>query len=182
MQIASQREFLETRSSIIGQALVGQGVRSDSTLTLFLAIVFLQPAATWRSQMTACRPKRLEYVHPDWCLPIFGFYAEFWQRPNFLVDSLKMLPWPDLPGVTKAHFEKLINREVEQRRLAYQNHEPFHEFLVPAKVRDFSRGGEALSFSPESLLDKNTEKMVADAFGFSEDQVRTIERDLLEKL
>jgi hypothetical protein len=110
------------------------------------------------------------------------FYAEFWQRPNFLVDTLKKLPWPDLPGETTAHVEKLISREVEQRRLAYQNHEPFQEFLLPVKVRDFSRGGEALAFSPESLLDEETEAMVTNAFGFSKDQARVIERDLLEAI
>ena len=110
------------------------------------------------------------------------FYGEKFEFPNFLVDTLKMVPWPDLPAGTKKHFEKLVSREVEQRRLAYQNHEPFHEFLLPVKVRDFSRGGEALSFSPESLLDEGTEKMVANAFGFSADQARTIERDLLEAI
>lgn len=110
------------------------------------------------------------------------FYAEFWQRPNFLVDTLKALPWPELPDEAKAHFEQLISLEVEQRRLAYQNHEPFHEFLLPGKILDFSNGGQSLAFDSESLLDPETEKMVADAFGFNEEQARAVERDLLEAI
>ncbi|WP_205244031.1 BREX-1 system adenine-specific DNA-methyltransferase PglX [Desulfobulbus alkaliphilus] len=110
------------------------------------------------------------------------FYAEFWQRPNYLVDTLKALPWPRLPDGGKAHFEQLISREVEQRRLAYQNHEPFHEFLLPGKIHDFSYGGKSLAFNPESLLDAETEKMVANAFRFSEEQARAVERDLLEAI
>jgi hypothetical protein len=110
------------------------------------------------------------------------FYAEFWQRPNFLVDTLKMLPWPELPEAAKAHFEALIAREVEQRRLAYQNHEPFHEFLLPVKIRDFSQGGKALGFDPCAILDEATETMVAEAFGFTPEQARAVERDLMEAI
>ena len=110
------------------------------------------------------------------------FYGEKFEFPNFLVDTLKALPWPELPDEAKEHFEQLIAREVEQRRLAYQNHEPFHEFLLPGKIRDFSNAGQSLAFDPESLLDADTEKMVADAFGFTEEQARAVERDLLEAI
>lgn len=110
------------------------------------------------------------------------FYAEFWQRPNFLVETVKALPWPKLPVEVKSHFESLIHSEVEKRRVAYQNHEPFHEFLLPCKIQDFSNGGHALNFDAEALLDMETEQMVADTFGFSEEQARAIERDLLEAI
>jgi hypothetical protein len=110
------------------------------------------------------------------------FYGEKFEFPNFLVDTLKALPWPELPDEAKAHFEELISREVEKRRLAYQNHEPFHEFLLPGKIRDFSNGGQSLAFDADSLLDVETEKMVADAFGFTEEQARAVERDLLEAI
>ncbi|MFH2063614.1 MAG: BREX-1 system adenine-specific DNA-methyltransferase PglX [Pseudomonadota bacterium] len=110
------------------------------------------------------------------------FYGEKFEFPNFLVDTLKALPWPKFAEETKKHFNVLVSREVKQRRLAYQNHEPFHEFLLPVKIRDFSNGGKSLSFEPESLIDDATEKMVADAFGFSDEQARSIERDLLEAI
>ena len=110
------------------------------------------------------------------------FFAEFWQRPNFLVDTLKALPWPKLPEQAKGHFEALVTREIKQRRLAYQNHEPFHEFVLPGKIGDFRREGGELGFDPAALLDADTEEMVADAFGFTADQARAVERDLLEAI
>jgi hypothetical protein len=54
------------------------------------------------------------------------FYAEFWQRPNFLVEGLKALPWPKLNEVTTQYIKDLVKKEVEVRRRAYQNFEPFH--------------------------------------------------------
>ena len=110
------------------------------------------------------------------------FYGEKFEFPKFLVDTLKMLPWPELSGKAKTHFQSLIAREVEKRRLAYQNHEPFHEFLLPVKIRDFSNAGQALAFNPAALLDEDTERMVAEAYGFSEEQARVVERDLLEAI
>jgi hypothetical protein len=171
-----------------------------------IRLCFFRPGFSWTRRAVRFIP----YVIPSGCIPsasrymafpdhgmqaeavgvcasrvvsaFLRFYGEKFEFPNFLVDTLKMLPWPDLPPGAKEHFKKLVSREVEQRRLAYQNHEPFQEFLLPVKVRDFSRGGKALSFSPESLLDEGTEEMVANAFGFSEDQARAIERDLLEAI
>ena len=110
------------------------------------------------------------------------FYGEKFEFPNFLVDTLKMLPWPDLPVAAKKHFESLVAEEVEKRRVAYQNHEPFHEFLVPVKIRDFSQKGQSLSFDGAKLLDDATEAMVANAYGFNREQAQTVERDLLEAL
>ena len=110
------------------------------------------------------------------------FYAEFWQRPNFLVDTVKMLPWPEVSAENDAHFEALVAKEVDRRRRAYQNHEPFHEFLMPVKVRDFSEGGRALAFDPVALLDEDTERLIARSYGFSDEEARMIDRDLLEAI
>jgi hypothetical protein len=110
------------------------------------------------------------------------FYGEKFEFPNFLVGTLKDLPWPSLPPDAKPLFESLVSREVEQRRLAYRNHEPFLEFLLPVKVRDFSNAGESLTFSSKSLIGEPIEKLIAEAFGFSEQQARSVERDLLEAL
>jgi hypothetical protein len=110
------------------------------------------------------------------------FYGEKFEFPNFLVDSLKMLPWPKLDDVALDHFEGLIKREVEARRRAYQNFEPFHEFVVPAKVRDLCLGGQALAFDPYSLLGEDGERMVAEAYGFTPEQATAVERDLREAI
>ncbi len=169
-------------------------------------IMYYRPGFSW----TLRAPRLYPYVVPGNCIPsvsrymafpnpgleseaivlcasriassFLRFYAEKFEWPKFLVEWVKRLPWPQLPNDTKAHFDRFIVREVEQRRLAYQNHEPFHEFLLPGKIRDFSNNGQSLAFEPGSLLDAETEKMIADAYGFSEKQARAVERDLLEAI
>jgi hypothetical protein len=110
------------------------------------------------------------------------FYAEFWQRPNYLVDNVKMLPWPTLDADSHAFFRELAVSEVRKRRTAYQNHEPFHEFLVPVKITDFSANGEALSFDATSLLGEPGEALVAQAYGLESDAALRVERDLVEAI
>lgn len=110
------------------------------------------------------------------------FYGEKFEFPNFLVDNVKALPWPEIDEPTRKYFTDLIAREVEQRRKAYQNFEPFHEFLLPAKLTDLCAGGAALGFDPESLLGEEGERLVAQAYGLDEQQAMHVERDLREAL
>ena len=110
------------------------------------------------------------------------FYGEKFEFPKFLVDTLKLLPWPDIPGDYSAKLAAIIDAEVCARRAAYQNHEPFHEFLLPAKIRDFGRCGSALAFSPESLLGEEVERELAELYGFTESEQKALNRDLQEAL
>jgi hypothetical protein len=110
------------------------------------------------------------------------FYGEKFEFPNFLVESLKSLPWPSLSEDAEIYFEELITRELEARRRAYQNFEPFHEFVLPSKVQDRSAGGQALAFDPYSLIGETGERMVAEAYKFTPEQAEAVERDLREAL
>lgn len=110
------------------------------------------------------------------------FYGEKFEWPNFLVENLKMLPWPVLSADVQRFFRELIQGEVEQRRRAYMNHEPFQEFLLPVKVRDFSNGGQALAFDPKTLLGEEGEQLVAAAYGLDQAAAARIERDVIEAL
>ena len=110
------------------------------------------------------------------------FHAEFWQRPKFLVENLKILPWPDLTEGGQRRFRGLIGQEVEQRRRAYMNHEPFQEFLLPIQIRDFSNGGRSLAFDPMTLLGEDGERFVAAAYGFDHQASARIEQDVIEAL
>lgn len=110
------------------------------------------------------------------------FYAEFWQRPNFLVENVKMLPWPKLTKADKDYFSDLIAGEVEKRRQAYQNFEPFHEFVLPARIRDFTSSGGALAFDRHSLIGEEGERLVANAYGFTPAQEAIVTRDLTEAI
>ena len=110
------------------------------------------------------------------------FYGEKFEWPNFLVENLKMLPWPELTDDAQRFFRELIQREVEQRRRAYMNHEPFHEFLLPIKVRDFSNGGRSLGFDGKTLLGEEGERLVAAAYGLDPAATARIERDVIEAM
>jgi len=110
------------------------------------------------------------------------FYGEKFAFPNFLVDNVKILPWPEVNDKAKMFLANLITTEVDKRRRAYQNFEPFHEFLVPAKVKDLCAGGGALGFDPVSLLGEEGERLIAAAYGLDERQTRIVERDLREAL
>ncbi len=110
------------------------------------------------------------------------FYGEKFEWPNFLVENLKMLPMPDLDGETNKTLRDHIVGEIERRRQAYQNHEPFHEFLLPARVRDFSGNGRSLVFDATNLLGNECERMVENAYGFDIDAAARVKRDVLEAL
>ena len=110
------------------------------------------------------------------------FYGEKFEFPNFLVESLKTLPWPSLGESSDIYFIDLIKREVEVRRKAYQNFEPFHEFVVPAKIINLNADGQSLAFDPYSLIGESGEQLVAEGYGFSPEQAKALERDLREAL
>jgi hypothetical protein len=112
----------------------------------------------------------------------FRFYGEKFEFPNFLVENVKMLPWPQLTNDAKAYFSALIAGEVEKRRQAYQNFEPFHEFVLPARIRDYCCGGTALAFDRHTLIGEKGERLVANAYGFTAQQAETVERDLREAI
>ncbi len=64
-----------------------------------------------------------------------------------------------------------------RRREAYRNHEPFQEFLVPAKIKILCGSYDQLSFDKTCLWDEQSEQYVAKAFGFTPEQAHSIERD-----
>jgi len=110
------------------------------------------------------------------------FYGEKFEWPNFLVENFKILPWPELREDTSCFYRGLVQQEVEQRQRAYMNHEPFQEFTIPTRIKDFSNGGRALAFDPKSLLGKEGERLVTEAYGFDQTAAMRIERDVIEAL
>lgn len=110
------------------------------------------------------------------------FCGEKFEWPKFLVENLKMLPWPDLSNEADRHFKTAIPVAMERRREVYRNHEPFQEFLIPAKIKSFCSSFKQLSFDKTCLLDEQSEQYVAKAYGFSPEQAHGIERDLIEAI
>lgn len=109
-------------------------------------------------------------------------YGEKFEFPNFLVENVKTLPWPVISEDARTYFEALIGKEVQRRRLAYQNFEPFHEFVLPARIHDYSEGGGALAFDPMTLLGEKGERLVASGFGLTQEETEMAERDVKEAI
>ena len=105
-------------------------------------------------------------------------FGEKFEFPNFLVDNVKSLPWPDLQGHERNLVEHVVREETRRRRIFYMGHEPFQEFIVP-----FSLGSEAsdrLDFDYASLLGEELDRLVAASLGLTERELNIFQRDLLE--
>lgn len=106
-------------------------------------------------------------------------YGEKFEWPNFLVQTMKSLPWPRLPDSLMATLEQVAEREVERRRRAYQNHEPFLEFTVPSACSPHLMA-DPLAFDRRSLLGNELDEAIAGAYGLSRHELTAVTRDLQE--
>ena len=107
------------------------------------------------------------------------FYGEKFAFPNFLVDNVKSLPWPTLAPAVEERLNVVVEKEVERRRCAYRNHEPFQEFVVPSLINDYSAGA-ALTCDLSSFLGADLELDIAAAYGLRTEQYSTVIKDLCE--
>jgi len=109
------------------------------------------------------------------------FYGEMFERPNHLVDTVKRLPFTDLDSDTSDSLRELITTEVGQRRAFYRNYEPFVDFTLPAKIKQWV-GVHESNWNPYSLLGTALELRVAKSYGLSEIQLDELEFDLKEAI
>jgi len=112
---------------------------------------------------------------------LLRFYGEKFSFPNFLVDTMKTLPWPELPIALTAKLETVARGQVARRRRAYQNHEPFHDFAAPSWVYA-NPDPNALAFDWSSILGNDLDLEVAKAYGFTPDEYAALTRDLREAI
>ncbi len=110
------------------------------------------------------------------------FYGEKFVWPKFLVENLKNIPYPKLDTSTSVYLRSLISKFVNNRRSAYQNYEPFQEFIAPNKVFSSPENGGRLEFDKFCLLDEKSENLIAESFGLSQSEVENLERDLREAI
>ena len=109
------------------------------------------------------------------------FYGEKFAFPNFLVDNVKSLPWPSLSASVEQRLNEVVEKEVQRRRCAYRNHEPFQDFVIPSLVKDFSEGAE-LSIDLSSFVGHDLELEIANAYGLGKEEYSQITKDLREAL
>ena len=107
------------------------------------------------------------------------FYGEMFQRPNYMVEVVKTLPWPPLSNGLEERICELVQREVARRRMLYLVAEPYQEFCVPRVLLRRELSGE-LDFDRHCLLNDEVESLIADAYGFAKADCQLLERDLHE--
>jgi hypothetical protein len=107
------------------------------------------------------------------------FGGEKFAWPNFLVETVRSLPWPDLSSGLRARLVERIEAEVRARRQAYQRHEPFHDFTAPAGLLP-ALDGDPLAYDPRSLLGDALDREVARAYGLDDAAYDALVADLLE--
>ena len=107
------------------------------------------------------------------------FYAEMFERPNHLVDTLKRLPCVAFSTPLASELAALVTEEVSLRRSFYRNYEPFVDFILPAFIKQWSVAGGS-AWNPKSFLGHQLEMKVAAAYGINETQLKELEFDMLE--
>ncbi len=112
---------------------------------------------------------------------VLRFYGEKFKWPNFLVDNVKGLPCPVVSERLRQSLIAIVQKEVNQRRRAYQNAEPFHEFVAPSVF--FNSGADdALSWNIASILGEHIELEIAAAYGLTRSAYDIFTRDLREAI
>jgi len=111
------------------------------------------------------------------------FFGEKFRFPNFLVDTVKSVPWPDLKDDITVSLVEFVKININERRKAYQSYEPFQEFLLPRIIQDkLDFPVYNLAFNYNHLLIDELEKKIAHQFGFDENDTQELERDMLEAI
>jgi len=167
---------------------------------------FFRPGFSWTQRAVRFIP----YIVPEGCIPsasryvaypdrdkmfallgisgsniasaFLRFYGEKFHFPKYMVETVKLLPWPVVGDGLAEQLTSRIQEEVGIRRRAYQNHEPFQEFTLPLSI--WSEGVQAsdLDFNLSSFLGEGLEDEVAGSYGLTASQADAATRDLREAL
>ena len=112
---------------------------------------------------------------------LLRFYGEKFKWPNFLVDNVKGLPWPIISKELRRTLIATVQSEVNLRRRAYQNVEPFQEFVAPSNFFN-GTAHDVLMWNLASILGEDVDIEIALAYGFSRSAYDTLTRDLREAI
>jgi hypothetical protein len=165
--------------------------------------LYFRPGLSWTRRAVRLVP----YVIPAGCIPSTGRYMAFpkpgrefeavgvlgtnvasavarfpgekFAWPNFLVETVRDLPWPTLSPELHARLTDRVEAEVHARRQANQRHEPFHDFTAPTGLMP-TLVGNPLAYDPRSLLGDALDREVARAYGLDDAAYDTLVADLIE--
>jgi len=109
------------------------------------------------------------------------FYGEMFARPKHLVDTVKRMPFSELPEELGQDMAEKISLEIECRKRFFRGFEPFSDFVAPAYIRQWA-GDEASNWNPSSLLGEGLELRLAKSLGLTESELIELEFDLKEAI
>jgi hypothetical protein len=167
---------------------------------------FFRPGFSWTQRAVRFIP----YVVPQGCIPsasryvaypyqenmfsmlgiassnisssFFRFYGDKFHFPKYMVETVKLMPWPLISESLAHRLHCKAIKEVQSRRRAYQNHEPYQEFTLPLSIWDDGAESTALEFSLSSFLGEDLELDIAQACGLDAESAGSVTRDLREAL
>lgn len=119
----------------------------------------------------------LGYCASNIASAVARFSGEMFARPKFQASMVQNLPISDFKSELIERISLQIELEVNKRRRSVQGHEPFQEFARPAILNDenFDTSWDLLT-----LIGKELEIEVAQAFGLNPEQLNELERDIRE--
>jgi len=109
---------------------------------------------------------------------IARFKGGWFSRAVFQASLIQGLPVCKFSKIRLEYIKEIVDRNVNNRRSVVKRYEPFQEFTIPAWIHTSEEGGT--TWDLYSLLGNKVEKEIADAYGFDEDQLAELERDIRE--
>ena len=109
---------------------------------------------------------------------IARFKGGWFSRAVFQASLIQGLPVCKFSKMSLEHIKEIVDQNVNSRRSVVKRYEPFQEFTLPAWVHTSDKGGT--TWDLYSLLGNKLEKEIANAYGFDEDQLDELERDIRE--
>lgn len=112
---------------------------------------------------------------------IMRLYGEKFDRPNFLVENLKSLPFPSL----SANLAERLANQAQEGILKVKNFfsyiEPFSDFYKP-HLNSSEKIDKSVIFNKFNLLDPDVDDLVSDSYMLESEEIRLLTRDLNEAL
>ena len=109
---------------------------------------------------------------------IARFRGENFARPMFQAGMIQSLPYHGLSLGLTEKLSRIITLQIQKSKNFLSTCEPFYDFIQCS----FLKNTPAVSWSLDTLLTAEYEKMVAEEYGLSEEELEILEYDLREAI
>lgn len=112
---------------------------------------------------------------------IMRLYGEKFDRPNFLVENLKSLPFPDIKDNLAIELAKHAQEGLSKVKNYFGSMEPYSDFYSPI-LNVGEEVDKSLLFNKFRLLDVAVDQSVSESYMLDGEEVNLLTRDLIEAL